>query len=230
MKIAVVSAVWKRPEVFEMFAKGLLNLKASIEHELIIIIAGSEGNKSKTMVEKYGFTYIEVPNSPLATKHNATTLEAKKHNPDYVLFLGSDDIIGNSLMSVYDRYMERSVDFIGVTDFYFYDITTKKSSYWGGYTDNRIGHTAGAGRLISKRLMNLWNWETFEVKDSHVLDNSVQNKLRNLKYSSALINMKAHDVFALDIKSSENMTPFDLWPNTKLIDTKIIQKEFKYIF
>ena len=167
MRIGIVTAVWKRPEVFEMFAKGVLHLNNNTEHEYFVIVAGSEGYKTKNMVEKYGFNYIEIPNNPLATKHNATTIEAKEYDPDYILFLGSDDVIGVELMNLYTKFMKRSIDFIGLKDLYFYDIETDYSSYWGGYVDSRFGCSAGAGRLISKRLMNLWEWSVFEIKDNN---------------------------------------------------------------
>lgn len=230
MKIAIVTAVWQRPEVFEMFAKGVKHLQQNTQHELITIVSGSEGQRSRTMVERQGFVYIEIPNNPLAVKHNAAVLKAREYGVDYVLFMGSDDIVSPGLLSVYDRYIVRGYDFMGVTDFYFYDVVTKKGSYWGGYLDNRKGHTAGAARLISKRLLNAWGWQPFEVKDSHVLDNSVQDKLRYINHLSVVVNMKDHGVFALDIKSSVNMTKFELWPNTQIIDTQIIKNQFPYLF
>jgi hypothetical protein len=230
LTVAIVSAVWKRPEVFELFAQGIKHLQKNSNIDLPVFIAGSEGEKSKRMVRRHGFNYIEIKNDPLASKVNAPVQLAKTINPDYVLCLGSDDIISPGLMKEYEKEMRKGFDFIGVTDFYFYDTVTKKSSYWGGYRDpRRVGHTCGAGRLISKRLLDLWNWTPWETKDSKVLDNSMQTKLKNTPHSISTFSIKDRGVFGLDIKSSTNMTPFDLWDNTKYIDTSIIKKQFPFI-
>ena len=231
MKIAIVSCVWKRPKVFEMFAKGVKNLIDNSKNEYVVIISGSEGEQSKQMVEKYGFIYVEVPNDPLSVKANAPVLIAKEHNVDYVLAVGSDDVITPELMLIYDKYMKIAIDYIAVLDFYFYDTTSRRSLYWGGYLEEyRKGYACGAGRVISKRLLDLWNWQPWEVRHSKGLDNSIQEKLKNTPHTSEVFSIKEHGVYALDIKSSTNMTPFAHWNNTYLIDSEIIKKEFHYIF
>lgn len=232
MKVVIVSAVWKRPEVFAMFAAGihhLINECFGIDFE--VIISGSEGEVSKIMVEREGFKYIEIANHPLALKVNAPVEAAKEFNPDYVLCLGSDDIISVELMKQYVYYMLLSYDYIAVSDFYFYDTVTGKAAYWGGYREDwRKGHACGAGRILSRRILNLWNWKPWNVEHNLILDNSIQDKLKHTPHLAIVLSLKEHGVFALDIKSSTNMTPFHLWDNTEYIDVDIIKKEFKYIF
>ena len=102
MKIAIVTAVWKRPEVFKFFARGvhkLIESFPSIQFE--VIVTGSEGTQSEQMVTTEGFHYIEIPNEPLAEKHNSSLKKAKQLKPDYVLCLGSDDIISPGLFEIY---------------------------------------------------------------------------------------------------------------------------------
>ena len=230
LKLAIVTAVWKRPEVFELFAKGIHALTVNTAIDIYVIVAGSEGKASQKMVEKHGFIYVEVPNEPLATKVNQPVLIAKRLKVDYVLCLGSDDLISIELLKVYEEYMRKGIDFIAVTDFYFYDMESKKAAYWGGYTENwRKGHTAGAGRLLSKRLLNYWDWKPWEIKDSKILDTSIQNKLKITPHSSMIFSLKDKGVFALDIKSETNMTPFKLWDNTRFVPVETIKKHFPYV-
>lgn len=229
IKLAIVSAVWKRPEVFEMFAAGVHKLERTCDMDITVIIAGSEGKRSQSMVERHGFKYVEVPNEPLATKVNAPMLIARHLKIDYVLCVGSDDIVSPGLMKVYESYMRAGIDYIGVTDFYFYDLTTKRAAYWGGYTDKRKGHTAGAGRLISNRLLNSWNWQPWEIRHSKVLDQSMQEKLLHTPHTAATFSLKDKGVFALDIKSETNMTPFQLWDNTTFIPSEELKAEFPFV-
>ena len=222
MKISMVTGVWKRPEVFKMFAKGVHHLDVDIN----VIVAGSEGDTSRKMVESEGFNYIEIANQPLATKMNATTLAAK--GSDYVICMGSDDVLSQELLNHYIIWMEKGYDFIGVQDFYFYDTKSGKSLYWGGYRDRRrFMHSAGAGRCISSDLMNRWKWQPWKVGDDDMLDNSMQGRIRG---KQKILNIRELGVYALDIKSSTNMTPFKKWDNTTFFDSNIIKSKFHYIF
>ena len=112
MKISLVTGVWKRPEVFEMFAKGVHNLNIELE----VIVAGSEGETSRKMVDAHGFHYIEIANQPLAKKMNATTLKAMELGSDYVVCMGSDDIMSPELMQQFIECMNKGYDYIGITD------------------------------------------------------------------------------------------------------------------
>jgi hypothetical protein len=229
--IAIVTGVWKRPEVFEMFARGVDHLIKNSDFDYHVIVAGSEGERSRKMVESKGYIYLEVPNTPLAAKMNATTLKAGQMGCDYILCVGSDDVIHPTLMSQYAKRIDAEIDFIGVTDFYFYDIESKRSLYWGGYREKyRKGATAGAGRLISARLMAKWNWQPWENKHSHILDNSMEDKLKALPdVKIETFSLESTGSFALDIKSSTNMTPFELWDNTIEINTNTILSKFDYL-
>lgn len=231
LKIGIVTAVWKRPEIFHLFAKGIKQLERTINDvDIITIVAGSEGMASREMAESYGFIYVEKPNDPLASKHNETTLKAGRIGCDYVFCLGSDDVIHPDLFRQYIQYMQMGYDYIGVLDFYFYDTVSKKSLYWGGYKDEkRKRHTCGAGRAISRRLLEKWNFKPWEDKDSKVLDNSMQTKLRATPHSIKTFSLKEFGLFGLDIKSSTNMTPFALWDNTIEIKSSIIKENFSYL-
>jgi hypothetical protein len=225
-RLAICTAIWKRYEIFELFANATKKLNND-NLEIIVIVAGSDGNESKSIVEKHGFIYIEIQNEPLATKMNATTILAAELNCDYVLCVGSDDVITNDLLEIYKNKMFESIDYVAVLDWYFYDTITNKFAYWGGYIDSRKGHTCGAGRLISMSLLNKWKNTPWEVKHSKVLDNSMQEKLKNTKHSSYIFSLKEFNVYAFDIKSDVNMTPFQLWENTKYIDDDNVKKQYK---
>lgn len=230
MKIAIVSAVWQRHNIFEMFAVGCKQLIENCNAEIVVIVSGSEGNRSKNLVEKHGFIYCEMPNSNLASKVNAPVKIARNLKADYIFAMGSDDVISVEAFNIYIRQMEKGIDFIGVTDFYFYDTVSKKSIYWGGYLEKwRFGHTCGACRAISKKLLEKWNWTVWESKHNTVLDNSIQDKLTITKHSSCLFSLKHQGVFAVDIKSQTNMTKFEKWNNSKFINSEILTNKFPFL-
>lgn len=230
IKLGIVTGVWGRPEIFKMFAEGILQLGVTHGIDIEVIVAGSEGDKSRIMVEDYGFEYIEVKNDPLAAKMNTTITMAQKLKCTHVLCVGSDDIITAPLLDKYIEFIRKGYDYIGVLDWYFYDTVTGKSLYWGGYSDvRRQGHTCGAGRILSAELLSKWGWKVWEDRHSKILDNSMQDKLRTTKHSIKTFKLKDFDLYALDIKSSNNMTPFAVWDNADYIDSKLIKKQFHFL-
>jgi len=229
MKLVIITGVWQRPEVFEMFARATKKLKHE-DVEIKVVVAGSEGKKTEKAVTSHGFYYMEVPNQPLAEKMNATVEGAKQLEADYVLCVGSDDIITQELLDIYVEQMKAGVDFVGVLDWYFFDTVSKRFAYWGGYREQwRKGHTCGAGRLLSKRLLEQWGWAIWENRHSTILDTSMQQKLEKTKHKSYIFSLKEKGVLAFDIKSATNMTPFQLWDNTKYINDSTIKKQFNQL-
>ena len=234
MNLTIITAVWKRPEVFEMFATGIKSLQRHFKGRLNIdvCISGSEGEESKQMVENHGYYYVEYHNRALGQKMNKAALLTRKtedkDNPcDYYLLLGSDDIMGVDIMEHYFEEMEKGTDYVYVTDYYFFDINTKRALYWAGYTKrlNR-GHACGAGRMISRNVMDQLNFQPwYDNKMHHGLDTAFDRRIRGIEMKIKAFNLKALGCFALDIKSStgnasNNMTPFLQWDNTRYVDAK----------
>jgi len=232
MKIVIVTAVWKRPNVFALFAKGVHHLQAHAAksgYQVKVAISGSEGRTSEKMVKSQGFNYVERPNQPLARKMNAALKEARKMDPDYVLLVGSDTVIHPSLFDVYDEYIQQGIDLIAALDWYFYDLRTLRCSYWGGYIDSRAGHPCGCGRVVSRELLDKWDWKIWEDRHSFGLDNSMQLLINKGNFTYATFKMKERQAFGIEIKSEVNMTPFQLWPNTSLIENQKLMSNFKYL-
>ncbi len=224
MNLTIVTAVWKRPEIFEVFADGITNLQESFKGRLKIsvTVAGSEGEQSRNMVESRGYAYIEIDNRALGMKMNRAAMLAQGQDPDYCLLVGSDDIIGVDMLELYYTEMLNGTDYIYVTDFYFFDTQSKKALYWGGYTKNtNRGHACGAGRMLSRPVMNALKFQPWYDNQMHnILDTAFDRKIRPIQMTKKAFNLKQNGCFGLDIKSSTNMTPFAPWAGTVEVDAK----------
>lgn len=231
LRIAFVTGIWKRENIFNIFAEGIKLLKKKFkEVEIQCFVAGSEGAKSEKQVHKHKFEYIEVANSPLGVKFNRAAQLAQKWQPDFCMMLGSDDLISPDLFSLYLINCKKQIDYSYITDCYFYDVVSGKASYWGGYTKPfNKGHAAGIGRLLSARLMEAMNWQPWLTDKLHdLLDTSMDFKLKRINHTRSEIRVNKNGGCALDIKSSVNMTPFNLWDNTSYIDNavELFEKHF----
>jgi len=219
IKPCIVTGMWKRPEVFKIFGQNYRELGIDV------IVAGSEGKKSKQLAESFGFIYLERPNRPLAEKMNATITEGLKRGYTHFICVGSDDLLSTELLDEYKRLIRLGYHFIGVLDFYFYELQTGKASYWGGYRDRqRLKHTCGAGRVLSRKLVESWKGKVWEGE--RYLDSSMQEKLANSDLPKYVFKLKDKGLFAVDIKSNTNLTPFSLWDNSSYINGQILEDEF----
>lgn len=224
MRLAIVTGIWKRPEVFRMFAAGVGMLQDHFRGRLEIIccVAGSEGKPSKDLVTAHkGFYYTETPNKPLGQKMNQAAHLAYRLNPNYCLMVGSDDIISIPLMEKYFVAMQQGIDFVALMDCYFFDTVSKRGLYWGGYTKpfNR-GRSLGMGRLISARVLNQIRWVCWPPGYDRVLDTAFDRQMDRTRCSRVMITLRNENLFALDIKSETNMTQFMQWDNSQFIDGK----------
>lgn len=215
-KVAIITAMWKRPEVFKAFGQltnDLINTVSEVDFQVFCV--GSEGETSKNLAESFGFTYIEHSNEFLGQKWNAVVKAARSFSPDYCMMMGSDDVMDAALFRRYLPYMRNGIDYIGTLDWYFYDTTSKTSLYWAGYRKNfNRGVTCGAGRFMSATLLNALDWQPWETDRLHnLLDTSMENRLKPIPHSRASFVIGECGGIGLDIKSTTNMTPFADWDN-----------------
>lgn len=222
IKIAIVTAMWRRPDVFRMFAEGVKVLQRHFDNvEIICCVAGSEMNKSKDLAQEYGFQYCEAHNRPLYAKIQKAVSLAKNSKADYCLMVGSDDIITQDLMQKYISLAHQKVDYACLMDCYFYDTRSKRAMYWGGYISERNkGRSAGIGRFISSVLLEKIGWQCWPPGYDNVLDTGFDKQLEGKEFTKYEINLKKENLFALDIKSGTNMTPFAKWDNTEYVNAE----------
>lgn len=65
------------------------------------------------LCEKYGIEYLVYENDPVGMKKNAGLAEVMKKDFDYLIELGSDDLLLNELLDVYEPVMRQGIDFFG---------------------------------------------------------------------------------------------------------------------
>lgn len=228
MKISILTAVWKRPEVFELFVKGITPLLELADVK--VIVAGSEGEKSRKMVESAGYEYIEIDNQPLSKKMQSTADRAREYELDYVFCMGSDDVIQPDLFKLYLSTAEDGRDYIGCLDWYFYELHTGRATYWGGYRERyNKGILCGAGRMLSRNILNKMDWKLWTGHDA-VLDTSMDINLKRHKYySQSSIRLTDYGLYGVDLKSKVNMTPMAMWDNTHLASPVVLREALPHL-
>ena len=224
-RIGILTAIWKRHELFQAFAAHWQFLfNEFTDYEFIFLAVGSEKNESKHLALSCGFNYIENHNYPLGTKWNEGIKWFEDKEVDFVLCLGSDDFIGKKLLSKMIDLMGVGYSLIGVIDTYLYNQPTNELVYWPGYNGSRKNKIIGLGRCLSVDLLKDLNFAPWNGRLNCRLDSSMDLKLRSIHHSTHGINIKALDLFCVDIKTDFNITPFENTGNpidTNLLKTRI---------
>ena len=112
MKILIFLAVWRRPEITEICFMGLNRLKnAGFPVEFLAVISE---DSMKPLCKKYGVDYVEHENLPIGRKKNFVLTEAFKRSWDYLIEIGSDDVLKNEVI---DRYMNERKALMTIMNF-----------------------------------------------------------------------------------------------------------------
>lgn len=214
MRIAIVTGAYKRHDLFQLFCRYYYDLQQRVPFTLIVACSEAQ---TLEIARHYGHEAFIVNNHPLTRKFNMAAQYAE--GADYCIMLGSDDFLSEATLRHYVKLFEQGHDYIGVLDWWFYNSLNGEALYWKGYNKaaNR-GHTCGAGRALSKNLMGAVDWQPWAAGYDKILDTGMDVQLAKVEHTKHVFSLNETGLFALDVKSEENMTKFAAWPNTVPFD------------
>lgn len=140
-KILILLPIWGREKIVKICFDNLKELQKDFNIDVLCV--GSE-QWAKIEAFKHGFKYVEAPNECLGTKHNIGIKEALTYKFDYLMNLGSDDIITKDLFKSYEQCFKDNIPMFGGTKLTFIDSKSKEACEF----DYKI--MIGAGRCIRK--------------------------------------------------------------------------------
>jgi len=152
--------------------------------------------------------------------------------PDAIMIVGSGNWFTNGWVKTLYPYLD-DYDMVGSEAMYAYQIREKDRIliHWGGYhTNGRKGDMLGAGRLISRRILDKVNWQIYNTSLNSALDRSITRKLR--LHGAKTLTLPQGDEMILKVGSWKwkNINSFSkLWgsPRAKTItDHEAVLKHF----
>lgn len=223
-KILIYLAVWKRPEITEMCFAGIERLKTHPDFDIDALAVISEESMIP-LCEKYGVHYVEHENSPLGKKKNFGLQAARYFKFDFLMEIGSDDLVLNELLDVYKKFMVK-YDFFGVRDAAFICSET-------GACRRVIGPTKyGAGRMISRAALDKIDFKLWKDNIERGLDNRSEVEMHKVGFRYWQIPPSEMPL-VVDVKSDVNLWKFDHLTgqdyDMNLILEKLSTKEVKLL-
>jgi hypothetical protein len=207
-KLLFFLAVWKRPEITEICFMGLNRLKNTGKFPMEFLAVISE-EEMIPLCEKYGVQWVMHENLPLGRKKNFGLREALKKEFDYLVELGSDDLIKDELLELYRPSFERRVSMIGMTSFAFIDSATGRAKLYKVGTMGTFGLARCFRRDVLESIGDLWPDGV-----NKGLDNASHLKL--LRHGVFGKRLLTHTPVAVDIKSEVNIWSYDALQGTEI--------------
>jgi len=207
MKFVVLTCLWGRLPLAD-YVLGCFARHRVAGVNLDLLAVGSEGEASRSVVQRHGFRYLEHFNQPLGSKWNAGLAACRGLDADAVVIVGSDDILNRQYFETAERVMG-AVDYFGLLDLWFWDLPTGRFGHWGGFANSRRGEPIGLGRCLSRDLLDRLGWRLWEPRRKEALDRNATATIARAKPRSAAIRCTDHGISAIDIKTPANMWSFD---------------------
>jgi hypothetical protein len=156
-------------------------------------------------------------NTPLGKKKNYGLKEASNFKWDYMIEIGSDDIVTDDLLDQYIEYYDK-YDAFGVQDICYVESVNLECRRF-----NSKLSTYGAGRIISRKAIEKMQWKLWDDKINRGLDNdSIRNlKSKNINYFKV---PPMDDPGVIDVKSDENIWKFNYFLGSGYDINKILNK------
>jgi hypothetical protein len=143
-KILILLPVWKREAITKICFANLKELQKKFDIEVLCVVSEQW---SKIEAFKHGFRYVEAPNECLGTKMNIGIKKALEYKFDYLMNLGSDDIITEELFKCYEPFFKNDIQFFGSTRLTFLDSESKEA------VEYDYKGMMGAGRCIRRDVL-----------------------------------------------------------------------------
>lgn len=200
-RIAVITACWQRPDVFELFLRNM----AALDPAPVVLCAGSPGDRCEKLARRFNVLYRSVPNR-MGPKWNYAASMARLHPAQYYLFMGSDDLMDQRCWDYYQRYDGQH---LALLDYYFYNLPTHELAYWPGYRGPRAGEPIGAGKLVRADVLADVNYRPFQEHRPNALDHDMHHTLTRRGWDVDVVPMKATGGISLDLKGPGNATRWE---------------------
>lgn len=206
MRIALVTMMYGRHEIFQIFAKQFEYLRDNCSEELVCVCVGSDGMRGQTLCDKHGIYYHNFPNHPLGRKANKRLEIAQSMDVDAVLFAGSDDLISLNDLEYKIKKLKEGFNFIAPMDIYYYDYRGGGFYYSNGYNGTaRAGEPMAVGRMLSREVMDKLKWNLFPSGKKRGLDGAAKRKLATIETKKHFYYHSKKGTMVVDIKSGMNM-------------------------
>lgn len=143
MNALIYLAVWRRPEITKICFMGINRLRKRFPLDALAVISEES---MIPLCEEFGIRWTFHENDPLGAKKNHGLNEAMKLDWDYLIEIGSDDLLKDEIFELYQKQFGKH-EYFGVKSLVFLDSETGRCRKYSSDT------IFGLGRCMSRSLL-----------------------------------------------------------------------------
>jgi hypothetical protein len=214
-KIAMILPCWGRSDIFSLVCRQLdvFYEETKNDIDLIVFYVFSEEDKEIRLLLniyhrcKHRRSRIYSSNKQLGQKLNDGIAYAKAFGYDYIMNMGSDDLIHPGIITRYLPFIKNQVPIIGIGSLYF----LKKNEDPIFFFYYNTPHVIGAGRLIHRSAVERVTFlmgSLYEPTVCRGMDGHSARRLRECGYNQQSV-YRGEFPYIVDIKSEVNINSFE---------------------
>lgn len=219
MRVCFAINVWRRPRVFRNVLRSIRAQETGRKIEIVCALSPDDPDlltNERTCIE-FDAHWIRTTNSPLSNKANALTKFSSNIEWGYQIRLGSDDVLSSNFV---DATIERANEHgWGWEDCYFWVPSSERFVHWAGYGARRR-ESVGAGRALSRDVLERLDWQTHDPGITQNLDKSMTDRLAAIGVEIPFGPMP-DGVYLVDCKDEHSITALDDFEQGKLVDVPV---------
>jgi hypothetical protein len=216
----VLLPIWGRKAITNICLKNWARLKESENIDVLCVVSEQW---AKIEAVKHGFKYVEVSNDDLGNKMNVGVQYALKFKWDYLMNMGSDDLVSERMFRLYEQYTIKERPMFGLTKLVFFD-SKEKSAKSVNY-----GCMIGAGRCIRRDVLkrHAMTGDKVTMYDEGI-DRCLDNNSRKRFFTVSMDEIQNDPELLIDIKGDENIWSYDFLDGEK-VELKDLNLEDEYL-
>ena len=173
VKVAIACPWWGRWEITQKHAKSIVRfIKESpswveISYHCVVSPEDKDHKELLDIAFNSGFQVSEYRNSPVSTKLNALiNLVLDISKPDYIMNMGSDDLVSADIWPLYKPFIDRGANFFGIDSCHIIDFYQRKAMFMAIYNDR---YPVGVLRMVRAEIIrNIWKYYQFNMYPSKI--------------------------------------------------------------
>ena len=190
-----------RPKVFKLFCASMKRLRTQVGINFPVVCVS--GIEDRNTCDEYGIGHIVQANQPVSRKWDTATRYMKGLGVNYVLILGSDDILSTSLLKSLISEMNKGISLIGIKELYFYGTENK---FKGKLLYLKLTSLAGVCRTIHRSILDKVDWAICNADKGWGMDGLIMKRIRPHITTQSVV-----EGMVVDVKSDVNLNRFSYW-------------------
>ncbi len=236
MKFLIGIPTYKRMKIVEI--QMLYNSNILIPYikakgvQVDLLVVGSDDEDKQLFEDYHNLVYVHMPNI-LSNKFNYLVNYAKDQEYDYLMTLGSDDLMPTSLFDDVFELVKENGYIASPSQMWMCDTNTSIIYKWRGYGNGSTPlkkYGLGSGRIYSKKTLDNLSRTPFGENMMNSMETTIAKELDVIDMGSIELNVFVDaESYLFCLKSDENIWKISSYTNTSSIVFDFTKKYFDWI-